>query len=250
MDWSVYDREFDTIYVNGDNNLPILKTDEDHFKVRLIEETFNKLMFGGVVMEKYIDTVKNIKAQILRSRYLIAQVANRELLYLYFTVGKIISEKVFSEEWGNSTVKKLSNDLQNELKGLRGFSYANIKKMRQFHDAWSPYLTSKEFQSEKSSLPLSLLENESEMSSLSTKQLKSEKGSLLTSQFITHFVSIGFTSHSEIIAKAKQLDERIFYITKSAEELWTVETLKHKLKNSWNGRELERQIENRTFLYM
>ena len=49
MDWSVYDREFDTIYVNGDNNLPILKTDEDHFKVRLIEETFKKLMFQETV---------------------------------------------------------------------------------------------------------------------------------------------------------------------------------------------------------
>ncbi len=49
MDWSVYDREFDTIYVNGDNNLANLKKDEDHFKVKLIEEEFKNRMFGGVV---------------------------------------------------------------------------------------------------------------------------------------------------------------------------------------------------------
>ena len=47
MDWSVYDREFDTIYVNGDNNLDNLRLDEDHFKVKLIEQEFKKLMFGS-----------------------------------------------------------------------------------------------------------------------------------------------------------------------------------------------------------
>jgi len=46
MDWSVYDREFDTIYVNGDNNLDNLKKDEDHFKVKLIEQEFKRLMFN------------------------------------------------------------------------------------------------------------------------------------------------------------------------------------------------------------
>jgi len=46
MDWSVYDREFDTIYVNGDNNLDNLRKDEDHHKVKLIEEEFKRLMFG------------------------------------------------------------------------------------------------------------------------------------------------------------------------------------------------------------
>jgi len=47
MDWSVYDREFDTIYVNGDNNLDNLRKDEDHFKVKLIEQDFKDLMFGN-----------------------------------------------------------------------------------------------------------------------------------------------------------------------------------------------------------
>ena len=46
MDWSVYDREFDTIYVNGDNNLDNLRVDEDHFKVKLIEQEFKRLMFN------------------------------------------------------------------------------------------------------------------------------------------------------------------------------------------------------------
>ncbi len=46
MDFTVYDKEFDTIFVNGDNNLANLKTDENHFKVKLIEEEFKARMFG------------------------------------------------------------------------------------------------------------------------------------------------------------------------------------------------------------
>lgn len=39
------DSEFDKIYVNGDNTLPNIKTDEEHWKVVLIEEEFKKKMF-------------------------------------------------------------------------------------------------------------------------------------------------------------------------------------------------------------
>lgn len=39
------DREFDVIYVNGDNNLENLKTDSESWKVQLIETEFNNRMF-------------------------------------------------------------------------------------------------------------------------------------------------------------------------------------------------------------
>jgi adenine-specific DNA-methyltransferase len=43
--YSAKDSEFDLIYVNGDNNLENLKTPDDTWKVRLIEEHFRRLMF-------------------------------------------------------------------------------------------------------------------------------------------------------------------------------------------------------------
>ena len=42
---STRDWEFDTIYVNGSNNLPNLKREGDKWKVRLIEEDFMRLMW-------------------------------------------------------------------------------------------------------------------------------------------------------------------------------------------------------------
>ena len=44
--YSVRDNEYDAVYVNGDNNLDNLRTDEDTWKVVLIEQEFNKQMFN------------------------------------------------------------------------------------------------------------------------------------------------------------------------------------------------------------
>jgi adenine-specific DNA-methyltransferase len=49
MDWSIYDREFDTIYVNGDNNLENLKQADEQFKVILIEKEFQNRMFQKMI---------------------------------------------------------------------------------------------------------------------------------------------------------------------------------------------------------
>jgi len=45
MDFRTRDTEFDVIYVNGDNTLPNLRRDEEHWKVVLTEEEFQKRMF-------------------------------------------------------------------------------------------------------------------------------------------------------------------------------------------------------------
>ena len=45
--YSAKDSEFDLIYVNGGNNLENLKTPDDLWKVRLIEEDFHRLMFDA-----------------------------------------------------------------------------------------------------------------------------------------------------------------------------------------------------------
>ena len=45
MDFRTRDTEFDVIYVNGDNTLPNMRRDEEHWKVVMIEEEFAKRMF-------------------------------------------------------------------------------------------------------------------------------------------------------------------------------------------------------------
>ena len=158
-----------------------------------------------MIEKSYIETVKQVKKEILRSRYLIAKVANKELLSLYFKVGNLISNKVATEKWGSKTIESFSNDLQSEVRGLRGFSPTNIKRMKKFYDEWAPYF------------------NEI--------IVPNEISPLLTDQFVENFTKVSFTAHYEILTKEKTTEARVFYIEKSAYEFWTVDTLKHHLNN-------------------
>src|SRR4051794_38375923 len=71
--------------------------------------------------KEYLSFIRQIKEQILQSRFDAARLVNRELLALYHTVGMMISEKVKKELWGTAVIDNLSKDLQHQLPGIRGF---------------------------------------------------------------------------------------------------------------------------------
>jgi hypothetical protein len=82
--------------------------------------------------------VKDIKLAILQARAKATRLANAEALKLYFFVGGYISKKTRNAKWGSGAIDALSNQLQVELPGLRGFSAMSIRYMRLFFEAWSP----------------------------------------------------------------------------------------------------------------
>lgn len=168
----------------------------------------------------HLETIKQVKSAILASRYRVAVLANKEMLGLYFAVGKLISEKTSQEKWGAKVLEILSNDLQNELLGLRGFSASNIKKMKIFYESWKDYFTI------RSSVTNEFKKNENSENEFVIIR------SLLTNELEFNFQKVGFTHHFEILSKTKTIEERIFYISKSASEFWSVTTLKYHLKSN------------------
>jgi predicted nuclease of restriction endonuclease-like (RecB) superfamily len=173
-------------------------------------------------LKPYVETIKLLKSAILSSRYRAAVLANKEMLGLYFAVGKLISEKTKKEKWGAKVLEQISNDLQNELPGLRGFSASNIKRMRIFYDSWENHFPIYE-------------STNNPISSTASNQLQLTDGKEITisptlsNQFKNHFFSISFSHHYEIIGKTKSIEERLFYITKVATEFWSLVTLKYHL---------------------
>ena len=77
--------------------------------------------------------VIDIKQKILSKQYEALKVVNKELISLYWDIGKSIVEKQESLGWGKSVVKMLSLELQNEFVGMKGFSVQNLWNMRQFY---------------------------------------------------------------------------------------------------------------------
>jgi len=169
-----------------------------------------------------IDFIKQLKKQIVASRYIVAKIANAESLRLYFAIGKSVDEQFKKQKWGAKVLEAVSERLQQELPGLRGFSAINIKKMRVFYQEWSQY------DAISSSITTKLKSSESAIWSSATTKLigsKDKQGNL------TAFLSIPFTHHYEIILKIKNVKQRWYYINKVAGEFWTVKQLRTELKN-------------------
>ena len=144
--------------------------------------------------------VKTIKQAILESQYRAAKLVNREQLALYYSIGKFVSENSREGTWGTGAIETISQTLQKELPGLRGFSPSNIKNMRQFYEQWS-MLTNRQ----PTAVDMQTSENKD-------------------------FFALGFTLHMEILAKTQTLEERVFYIRQCAAMSWDKYELRDMLK--------------------
>ena len=78
------------------------------------------------------DAVKQIKSAILQSQYHIAQLANKELLSLYYSIGKYVSNETRNGAWGTGAIQAICDQLHGELPGLRGFSPTAVKECVHF----------------------------------------------------------------------------------------------------------------------
>jgi hypothetical protein len=93
-------------------------------------------------LQTYVEAVKIIKEAILCSQYRAASATNKEQLSLYYGIGCYVSKNSREGFWGKGAIETISQQLQKELPGLRGFSAANIKFMRQFYETWCEDLKS------------------------------------------------------------------------------------------------------------
>ena len=92
--------------------------------------------------EELRTAVTAIKQAILQSQYRAAKGVNSEQLSLYFGIGRYISEHSRAGFWGTGAIKSISEQLQRELPGLRGFGERQLKNMRTFYEEWSDYFNS------------------------------------------------------------------------------------------------------------
>ena len=141
---------------------------------------------------------------------------NKEQLSLYYGIGMYVSENSRRGFWGKGAIEHISSTLQKELPGLRGFSASNIKNMRIFYEAWESVLN-------RQPVAADFVLNEKLLLSVIRQPLAGEFD-------WSDFLSIGFSHHTEIIAKVKDLDARLFYIHECATRYWSKYTLRDYLK--------------------
>lgn len=83
--------------------------------------------------ENYGELLVAVKQRIRAAQYEALKAVNKELISLYWDIGRLIVSRQEGETWGKSVVEKLAKDLQTEFPGISGFSARNIWRMRDFY---------------------------------------------------------------------------------------------------------------------
>ena len=194
-------------------------------------------------MEQSIKTYQNavdvIKTAILQSQARAVKAVNQEQLALYYGIGRYVSANTRKKNWGKGAIEAISSQLSKELPGLRGFSARNIKNMRTFFEGW--HLLEQNNSAVATAEFTRINKNESVTSSnvnsaVVTAEIPTESEihqlqlANLPNFPLKEFLSISFTHHITILAKAKTYEERIFYMKYADDYKVTVEDLEKVIK--------------------
>ena len=180
------------------------------------------------------DAVQLIKTAILESQQRAVQDLNTNVLSLYYSIGEFISRNTRQQQWGSNAIKTISEQLQKELPGLRGYSESSLKNMRQFYEEWHMDIIRQPMAGE-----LQITDNEPNTNRQPVATELSEQLAISSLQFILSvfdihtahdFLSVSFTHHIEILNKTTTLDERLFYIHQTAAYKWDKYKLREVLK--------------------
>ena len=144
----------------------------------------------------YKDWLQDLKGKIQQSQIKAAIQVNSELLRLYWQIGKDIVEKQAQAKWGDGFLQTLSADLCKEFPTIKGFSYRNLKSIRQWY----------------------LFYNQLDII-----------GKQLVSQLEVSLFSIPWGHHIMIMQRCKNTQEALFYVHKTIENHWSRSVLEHQI---------------------
>lgn len=145
--------------------------------------------------KEYIETLVILKKQVQEAQIKSALAANKELIALYWRIGKTIAEKQKKSSWGSNIIERLANDLQKEFPGIAGFSRRNVFRMQAFYLAY-------------------------------------QKVPQLVAQFENHVIfNIPWGHNVLILEKLKDSHERLWYAQKTIENGWSRAILEMQIES-------------------
>ena len=84
----------------------------------------------------YADWLADLKTRIHSAQQRATLSVNRELVTLYWQIGRDILARQEQQGWGAKVIDRLSHDLRTAFPDMKGFSRANLMYMRAFAQAW------------------------------------------------------------------------------------------------------------------
>lgn len=171
----------------------------------------------------YAPLLADLKARVRAAQVKAAVSVNRELILLYWHIGREILRAQKAEGWGAKVVERLAKDLAAEFPEMGGFSRANLLRMRNFYDTWKAVEIVSQVVTQlappKVARPVRLLETgagkgaTSEIVAQPVRQMGDEPPEPLT--------SLSWSSNIILLEKLKDPAARLWYARKAVEHGWS-----------------------------
>jgi predicted nuclease of restriction endonuclease-like (RecB) superfamily len=179
--------------------------------------------------------LEDLKARIRAAQTRAALMANRELIRLYWEIGRRIVERQEHEGWGKSVIERLAGDLQKEFPGLQGFSRSNIWRMRSF------FLSYREEASSKRKSRTAVRDLETSDSKSSNTDLGSNLAQpvrdLDLAQPPAVLAALPWGHNVLLIGRLKQRAQRLWYAQRAIENGWSRAVLVHQIESGLHRRQ-------------
>ena len=179
---------------------------------------------GMTTDEGYIQWITDIKQRFRQSQIKAAVRVNTAMLEFYWSVGRDLVTLRAEERWGAGVVKQFALDMRLAFPDETGFSYSNVKYMKQ----WYSYYYERVTKSHQVGGQLEVDEK--------SQQVADEIGDLEKSHQLGGelempeiFGRIPWKHHVHIITKCKSLDEALFYINRVVDEGWSRSRLENQV---------------------
>ncbi len=151
--------------------------------------------------------LKNIKQRIQQAQLKAATFINTALLEFYWSLGADIVEKQKQTTWGSGFLKQLSHDLMLEFPDMKGFSYRNLRAIRQWYSFYTSDLA------------------------------ETEAASTIWQQPVAKLAQIPWGQNLAIVSKCKNTEEALFYVHKTIENNWSRSVLTHQIESGLYARQ-------------
>ena len=161
----------------------------------------------------YSRFLTEVKGRIQSARLQAGRAVNRELVLLYWDIGRGIVERQKTLGWGDAVVERFAADLRAEFPDMQGFSRANVWRMRQFYETYST----------------------SDFLAQLARELKKGEPAPATADFLAQAARelaavLPWWHHVELMAKVKDPAARLYYLRATAQFGWSRSVLLNQIK--------------------
>ena len=169
------------------------------------------------VATDYTRFIGSIKVRVAAARLTAARSVNRELISLYWAIGKAIVTEQERLGWGKSIVEQIARDLRVSFPGTQGFSARNVWDMRRLYEAYSRGEFPRQLVAEvpKARAPVSVTASDHRGADEVLRQLVAE---------------LPWGHHLMILNKLDQPAQRLYYLRATTAFGWSRNVLLNQIK--------------------